>query len=135
MKINGLPVKDGRSVITLTINANDVKRGTIKDPTECAAALACKRLLGSSEARVHVGRTYLRFNNHWERYMTSKSLRTEIVAFDRGGKFHPGEYTLLKMTPTKRTGKRQSKSNIKWLKTKRRRYHTLSGVRPMGLSA
>lgn len=122
-------------MVKLVITPTDVRRATKKDPTECAAARACKRALGASEARVHVGRTYLRFNGHWERYLTSKPLRTEIVAFDRGGQFAPGEYSLLKMQPSRKYD--VSRDNGKKLnpKRKRRGYHTLTNIRPMGLTA
>ena len=135
MKINGLPVIDGKNSIEVMITTQDVKRSTKKDPTRCAAAIACVRDLGASEARVHVGRTYIRYNGHWERYMTSQALRTEIVSFDRSGKFQPGTYSLLKMTPAKRpTGKRQGSDKPKTYKSKRK-YHVLSNIRPMGLTA
>lgn len=135
MKINGLPVKDGKALITLVVTANDVKRASIKDPTKCAAVRACKRALGASEARVHVGRTYLRYNGHWERYLTSKPLRTEIVAFDRGGKFSPGEYSLLKMQPSRKGDVSRDSRKNRNPKAKRRKYHVLTNIRPMGLTA
>jgi len=133
MKINGLPVKDGKRTIELLVTERDVKRATVKDPTNCAAAVACKRALGASEARVHVGRTYLRFNGHWERYLTSHPLRSEIIAFDRGGKFEAGTYKLVKMQPSRKYDKHRGgkAGNGK----KRRKYHVLTNIRPMGLAA
>lgn len=133
MKINGLPVKDGKSSIDLVVTTGDVKRSTAKDPTNCVAARACRRALGASEARVHVGRTYIRFNGHWERYHTSPALRAEIVSFDRGGKFEPGTYRLIKIQPSqgkdRRWGKRTNKGK------KRGKYHVLTNVRPVGIYA
>lgn len=133
-KINGLPVKNGKKSISIEVTDRDVKNATMKDPTNCVAAVACRRDLGCTEARVHVGRTYLRFNGHWERYLTSKNLRDEIIAYDRGGRFIPGEYVLMKMTPTKRTNKRQGSDKPRKYASKRRGYHALH-VRPIGIYA
>ena len=135
MKINGLPVKDGKTNIALLVTSGDIKKAVPKDQTLCAAAIACKRSLGCTEARVHIGRTYLRFNGHWERYHTSPSLRNEVIAFDRGGKFEPGEYYLMKMQKSKATGKRQGSTKPNVGKSKRMKYHTLTNIRPMGLTA
>lgn len=133
MKINGLPVVDAKRSITLHITEGDIRKGKVKKPNACAAALACKRQLHCTEARVHIGRTYVRFNGKWHRYLTSKDLRTEIVAFDRGGTFEPGNYALLKMQPSRKydTGRGQKTGKGK----KRGRHHVLTDVRPMGLRA
>lgn len=133
-KINGLPVKDGKKSISIMVTPQDIKRAHVKDPTMCVAALACRRELGCTEARVHIGRTYLRFNGHWDRYITSPNLRTEIVSFDRGGKFTPGEYALLKMQPSRRTDKSRDYNKPRKRKLKRRGYYTLT-VRPIGIYA
>ena len=136
MKINGLDVKNSRRAAVLHITATDIKRGRVKDPTGCAAAVCARRQLGATEARVHVGRTYLRFNGHWKRYMTSPALRSEIVAFDRGGKFEPGDYTLGKMQPSRASdvSRDDGKPRRKYKKRSKIR-HVVSGVRPMGLNA
>jgi hypothetical protein len=131
MKIEGLPVKDGSKSIMIVITTGDIKKSKIKSPSECAAAVACRRMLGATEARVHLGRTYLRYNNHWERYLTSKPLRSEVVAFDRGGTFMPGEYLLDKMQPSRKNDPSRDKRN-KPRGKKRAQYHLTLGVRPMG---
>ncbi len=133
-KINGLPVRNGKRSISIMVTPQDVKKAQVKDPTSCVAAIACRRELGCTEARVHIGRTYLRFNGHWDRYHTSPNLRSEIISYDRGGKFLPGEYVLRKMQPSKATGRRQSTSKVKKHKFKRRSYHTLA-VRQIGIYA
>jgi hypothetical protein len=55
-------------------------------------------------ARVHVARTYLKIGNKWLRCITPESLRSEIVAFDRGGKFEPGEFELKAIPDSMRLG-------------------------------
>lgn len=95
MKIKGLPVRDASKKIRIVIAAQDAKFGENKDPGHCAVARACLRQVPHcSEARIHIGRTYLRFGDHWLRYATAPALRGQIITFDRGGKFDPGEYFL-----------------------------------------
>lgn len=132
MKINNLNVVDAKKTITILVGKTDIRNAKVKDPANCAAALACKRQLHSTDVRVHVGRTYVRKGGKWVRYLTSRSLRSELVAFDRGGKFEPGEYTLYAMKPSSRTGKRQGSDKPKKYRKKVRIYHTLTGVRPRG---
>lgn len=129
--IEGLPVRDAKKPILLHITDSDVKKGKVKNPGSCAAAVACKRELGASEAHVHKTRTYLRFNGHWVRYMTPGSLQAEIVAFDRGGTFEPGEHRLGKM-PTHRNTKTGPK---KRRGRKKQGYHVVQNIRPMALVA
>lgn len=103
--IDGLPVLDAKKPVTLIITDRDVAGSNTKSPTNCAAARACARQL-HLEARVHLGRIYLKTaKDRWTRFETPKSLRTEIIAFDRGGSFEPGEYELRPMHASKRIGK------------------------------
>lgn len=137
MKINGLPVKNAKKPVLLHILPKDISASKSKKPDNCAAAVACKRQLGATEARVHVGRTFLRFNGHWERYYTSRALRAEIVAFDRGGKFEPGEYMLQRLSPKQVNRGKQTtypKTTTKKVK-KRAKYHVLTNIRPVGIYA
>ena len=84
------------------------------------------------EARIHLGRVYLRTNEtNWVRYQTPASMREEIIAFDRGGSFEPQEFRLAAVVPskTKRThqgGKDAPRSK----RTKKRRApHIVANVR------
>lgn len=105
--IDGKPVIDAKRSLVLHITANDIAKADRKEPADCAVARACRRDLHAKEVRVHLGRVYIRFNEgNWQRYRTPKSLRSEIIAFDRGGTFSPGEHVL--PIPDKRpVGKRQ----------------------------
>jgi hypothetical protein len=100
--ISGKPVVDADAPVTLQITQGDCERGSKKDPTKCAAALALKRVTGCDEARVHVACTYLRFANKWLRYATPPSLKAEIISFDRGGGFYPGDFRLHPMPAANR---------------------------------
>ena len=133
MQINGLPVVDAKQKVKITISSRDVTKGKTKDPAACAAAVACLReVKNCTQARVHIGRTYLKIGKRWVRFHTPQSLRGEIVAFDRGANFEPGDYVLTPMQPSHRaTGKAQG-GNAKKKKGKKRPYHITVGVRHFG---
>ncbi len=136
MTIDGLPVIDMTKPLVIHITENDVKRGSTKDPGACAAARACMREHHASAARVHVSRTYLKVGNEWHRYATPPSLTKQIIKFDVGGQFDPGEYRLTAIPKTKvLTGKRQGGQTKKsgTSKNKRKRpYNIVTGLRAHG---
>jgi hypothetical protein len=106
--IDGLTVINAKKPVTLHINRNDVAKADRKEPEDCVVARACRREMHAKEVRVHLGRIYVRTNEgNWTRYMTSKSMRDEIIAFDRGGQFEPGVFTLKEPPPTRQTGRHQ----------------------------
>jgi hypothetical protein len=131
MKINGMEVVDATKPEYIHITDRDVKSGGVKDPSGCAAAKACVRDLKVVEAKVHLGRIYMREGNKWVRYLTPSSLRTEIISFDRGGGFESGDYKLLPPPPSmhlgynKPTGPKKRK-----VPSKRAPRHVVVGVRP-----
>jgi hypothetical protein len=131
-EIDGKPVINAKRAITLNIIKNDIAKADPKEPADCAVARACRRELHAKEVRVHLGRVYLRSNeSNWVRYLTPKAMRAEIIAFDRGGSFEPGEFQLAPPPPSKQTGKRQSKSNSRKARgsAKRKPYHIITNVR------
>ena len=96
-RINGKKVVDAKKLKALTITQKDCDQGDKKNPALCAAARAIRREFpGAIGAEVHLGRAYVEYPDKVVRYVTPKALRTEIVAFDRGGTFEPGEYLLNK---------------------------------------
>jgi hypothetical protein len=109
MEIAGKKVVDAKRPVKIVITERDTKDGDNKNPSSCAAALAAKRDVPDCiSARVHIGRVYIEHRDKWVRYMTPESLRTEIVAFDRGGSFQPGDYVLKAPSPTETIeGKRE----------------------------
>lgn len=135
MKINGLPVTDASKKLAVHITKRDVSLGATKDPGGCAAARAIVRQTGCQQARVHIGRTYIKFDNKWVRYATPPALRSEIVAFDRGGDFEPGDYTLHAIPPAKQKGIQQGTAHTKSkyrAGAPKRHNHILTGVHPHG---
>jgi hypothetical protein len=67
-------------------------------------------------------------------------LRDELIAFDRGGEFMAGDYTLVKMQPS-RQWERKYRKNLKnrrvrkQLITRQPRRHVAANVRPVGIYA
>lgn len=136
--IDNLPIVDARQPITLTITKDDINRSDRKKPSNCAIAVACRRGLGAIEVRIHLSRAYIRSNKgNFQRYEVPKGLRTEMVAFDRGGDFTPGSWVLTPPRPSRLlTGRRTGGSSAASDKRKykksgkpRAKYHVLSEVR------
>lgn len=133
--IDGLPVLDAKESAVLIINDNDVARADRKEPVDCVVARACRRLLHAKEVHVHLSRVYLRTTGgSWTRYATPPSLRQEIIAYDRGGSFSPGTFTLNPIPPSdvKRRGARAGspqKQPRKKTGKKRAERHILTDVR------
>jgi hypothetical protein len=108
--IDGKPVIDAKSSITLHIAKQDCVGANPKRPESCAAARNIKRDLKAIDCRVHLSRVYIRQNKgNWQRYATPANLRAEIIAFDRGGAFEPGDYILSPLQPTQRKRNRSTK--------------------------
>lgn len=141
-EINGKPVINGKRRITLHVSPRDTI-ATPRHPGDCAAARAAVREIPNCiDARIHLGRCYVYDSKRqvWQRYKTSDSLRTEVCAFDKGGKFEPGEYDMIPLAPSD-----LDRSNYKYPKAKRhaggsgerstnqhkkpRRLHVVKGVR------
>lgn len=135
MKIEGLPVRNASKSVKIIISKGDAKFGLSKTPGSCAAARAALRQVPKcTEALIHISRSFLKVGGHWLRFATPKSLRSEIIAFDRGGKFEVGEFMLhpLSLSTRKTYGKRRG-SKPKFQKGRpgfhRAKQHRFHGVR------
>lgn len=110
MKLEGLEVVDAVRPLIIDIEDADCKKGKKKSPGACAAAVAIIREVGAIEARVHLGRTYVKkkFKGKeiWERYMTPPAISREMTAFDRGAAFEPGTYKFRHPAKTAKLGYR-----------------------------
>ena len=150
MEINGKKVVDATRKLKINISPRDATEGATKDPASCAAARAAKRDIPHCiSARVHIGRVYVELKDKWVRYFTPESLRTEIIAFDRGGSFQPGEYELnppskaeteesrkkyrkeTRDQSTRNRSRHPAQSPRKTLIAKVKR-HNVTGIRPRG---
>lgn len=99
--IEGLAVIDATVPLTVIINKQDT-HAVRKNPKKCAIAQSCVRK--GLDVRVHLTRVYVKRGDKWRRYVMSPSMRTEVVAFDRGGDFQPGTYRLMPPPPTQKLG-------------------------------
>ncbi len=104
MKLEGLPVYDAKESLVFTVTKRDARVGGIQAPDSCAMALACKREHRFKDVRIHLKYSYILEKDHWVRYRTPACVSREIVAFDRGGTFDPGEYMLLAPYKSDRLG-------------------------------
>lgn len=101
----GLPVVDAGKDIKLSVTPADIRGSSKKNPGQCAAARTLSREL-ETEARVFLTRTYIKDKKAktWVRYLTPASISREIVSFDRGSQFEPGEYVIKAPSAGQRLG-------------------------------
>lgn len=143
MKINGKSVINGQRGFSLRIESRDIAKGQTKSPSGCAAALALMRADKTIKAaRVHVGRIFIEGPSAWVRYKTPRTLRDEIVSFDRGGKFLPGVHEIIPLTKSeqryiddkewRKLKGRHRDEKSKNQRVKRVTRHMVSDVRPRG---
>lgn len=132
-EIDGKPIIDAKRSVTLHITNADIKKSDPKKPENCAAANCIKRELHADEVRVHLSRIYIRANQgNWQRYSTPQALRSEIIAFDRGGSFAPGEYILSPLQLSQRAHrkhKKVKKPGSKPQRGNRKKSHIVTDVR------
>lgn len=135
-KIDGLPVANAAIPLRLRVTKADIEKGAPKNPNACAIAVAAiRQVKGATAAKVHMSCVYVMVNKQWKRWRTPEYATREIVAFDRGGEFIPGDYELLpvsvntlarkvaKIRGTSSSSKRSSGTR------KRRKPHHTEGVR------
>lgn len=137
-----LKLIDAKKPVVIHITATDVRLGSLKQATACAAAKAICRQLTCDAARVHISRTYIKKEGKWVRYQTPVSLRNEIIAFDRGGVFEPGDYVLSPVQPSCKIGSRDRKEYMKEynerpLRNRKsgRKPHVVKGIRSRFIGA
>lgn len=136
MKIAGVEVEDASEPLVITVNKTDVRIGAKKNADTCAMARALCRQTGCEAAKVHFSRAYIKQGRKWLRFAVPPALRSEVLAFDRGGEFAPGEYRLHPVQPTvrldapvrRKTGHRNGKKPQRGNRP-RQPYHVVSGVR------
>lgn len=136
MEINGKPVLNGKTKWLLSIDDIDIAGSRRRGPGQCAAARAIMREQRNVKSvRVHIGRVFLEYEDHWERYQTPASLRSEVIAFDRGGTFLPGVHSIPPLSPSGIRALEAGKPGAKVRKKKkiaRARQYNIYGVRSRG---
>jgi hypothetical protein len=134
MKLDGTNVRDAVRSCVLKINKADANSGQ-GNPATCAAAKAACRVAHVVEARIYRTRSYLLVENTsggrcWVRYGTPGALRIELIAFDRGGTFDPGEYVLETLPDNKHIGQERHSKPAGPKRKKRAAPHVIRGIRP-----
>lgn len=87
-------VKDAKKGVVIEVTKRDVNSSRVKDHKECAMAVACKRMMDLDGVIISRSTAYLVKDGKAIRYSVPMHVQKEIVAFDRGGIFEPGEYRL-----------------------------------------
>lgn len=124
----GLPVIDAKSDIVLNVTKKDVLNSKKKDPGSCAAAQAGKREF-RRDVKVFLSRMYVRSKKGWVRYITPTNAAREIVSFDRGSEFIPGEYIFKAAGPGQKLGYRKVTNHKSTGMGQRRKLHVTANVR------
>ena len=129
-RVGGRDVIDAKKSIEIEVTEQDTKHADHRNHTNCVMARACMKQEGT-DAIVHVSRIYLKVKDKdlWIRYGVDGTLRTEIIAFDRGGYFAPGIYKLHKLQPCKRLGADKRKRPNVLVRKRKKVPMMLRGVR------
>jgi hypothetical protein len=103
-------VVDANRSATIEVTRRDCKVGKSKAPDSCALANAfCRKHDG---AIISLRVAYLVDGNKAVRYMVPSRISREIVSFDRGQYFAPGDYRLDRPASTERLGVRRNKKSV-----------------------
>ena len=105
-------VVDAVEPLMVEVTKRDCESKAVKDHTECALAVACKRSLTISGVIIAIRAAYLVEGTVAYRYSLGEAIAREITAFDRKGNFEPGTYKLL--VPSHRIGDPASSGSRKW---------------------
>lgn len=130
----GRKMVDATAPLTIRITPRDINNSKVRSPDDCAIAKACRRIL-HTEVKVHLSRTYVldKEKGVWVRFKTPQRAARELIAYDRGGSFAPGDYTLSCISPNARLGVKRSRGGDKWIEgnaTKNKKVlHSTVGIR------
>lgn len=86
-------VKDAKDPLSFTVTDTDAK-AVRKDHQKCAVAEACRREYDIDGVIISRSTAYLVKGRTATRYHIPQRVAIEIVSFDRGGGFAPGDYEL-----------------------------------------
>lgn len=121
-------VVDARRGIAIRVEPEDIKGSTKKKHEACALARACKRTMRLDGAIISRSRAYLIRGRIATRYILPPSVEREIVSFDRGVGFAPGEYELAGIDREHKQG-RKINGGGKHTGTRPKPRHLTTGVR------
>jgi len=93
-------VVNAKRDLNIDLRPADVRSAATKKHAGCAMAQACKRQLRVDGAIISTSAAYLVDGKKATRYSVPLNVAKEIIAFDRGAGFEPGEYQLVKPYPS-----------------------------------
>lgn len=108
-------VVDATEHMKVKVTKRDCESRAVKNHQECALAIACKRSLQVNGVIIAIRAAYLVDGKKAYRYGLGESIAREVTAFDRNGRFEPGEYQLLK--PSHRIGDQRSSGSRTYTKS------------------
>ena len=97
-------IKDADTPVIVTVRQSDISAAAKKAHNACVMAQACRRDMKADAALITISRAYIVFGDEAVRYDVSTSTQREIIAFDKGAAFSPGQYALLPVCGTDRLG-------------------------------
>jgi hypothetical protein len=125
-------VEDADEDLEIHVTANDCKGAKAKSASNCAMARACRRTFDG--AIISVSSAYIIKGKKAMRFKVPARIAREIISFDRGHRFMPGEYKLNAPTGTNRLGsinKNHGQSGERSGKEVRQRRHFTQGIREL----
>jgi hypothetical protein len=115
--------------LTIEITKTDARIGQKKDHSACVVAEACKKKLHLDGCIISMQSAYLIRGDIATRYKVPEGISRELVSFDRGAGFAPGEYTL-KVPPVRIAHAKPKRATSRGKTVSRRHGHKVtSGVR------
>jgi hypothetical protein len=112
-------VKDAKKHLVIKVTEKDIKQAQQKDHIDCAMAVACKKGQGADGVIMAIKTAYIIKDDQAVRYKLPERTAREIVAFDKGGRFSPGEYELKAPSKFQKLGASTRPSGKKPYKKKR----------------
>jgi len=99
-------VVDANRNARIEVTKADEKAAAKKSHKTCAMAVACKRKFHLDGVIISAATAYLVKGTQARRFTLPPSVAKEVVSFDRGGGFEPGEYELSRVEPSRKLGAR-----------------------------
>jgi hypothetical protein len=122
-------VKDSTQNVRIEVSARDVSNSTKKDKQGCAMAVACKRKMHLDGVIIARNKAYLIKGKKAIRFDVPQSVQKEVVSFDRGAAFEPGDYHLTRISPAQRLDRHKTKSKPGKRTSTNRVKHQTVGIR------
>jgi hypothetical protein len=97
-------VTDADDDLLVNVTEKDYKTSVKKNHGECAMATAVKRQESAASVIISASIAYVIKGTHATRYKVPEAVSKEVVSFDRGASFEPGDYKLKAMPKSGRLG-------------------------------